>query len=137
MLLLELSNYDRLMLTGHGHSMLTLRQKACTAQVHEWGGTFKNLVMHAHFRRFRPGLRVAVSLFGGHYWRTQVTSMAPLRADSPSALLICMPRSHRMTVCRQPQGHLHCFTIDVYTSFLIGHCQSNTGTTLAARFACV
>lgn len=41
-------------------------------QVHEWGGTFKNLVMTAHFRRFRPGLRVAVNLFGGHYWRTQV-----------------------------------------------------------------
>ena len=43
-------------------------------QVHEWGGTFKNLVMNAHFRRFRPGLRVAVNLFGGHYWRTQVRS---------------------------------------------------------------
>ena len=45
-------------------------------QVHEWGGTFKNLVMHAHFRRFRPGLRIAVNLFGGHYWRTQVACMA-------------------------------------------------------------
>ena len=42
--------------------------------MHEWGGTFKNLVMNAHFRRFRPGLRVTVNLFGGHYWRTQVRS---------------------------------------------------------------
>lgn len=41
-------------------------------QVHEWSGVFKNAVMAVHFRRFRPGLRVAVNLFGGHYWRTQV-----------------------------------------------------------------
>ena len=41
-------------------------------QVHEWSGVFKNMVLHAHFRRFCPGLRIAVNLFGGHYWRTQV-----------------------------------------------------------------
>lgn len=44
--------------------------------MHEWSGVFKNLVMAAHFRRFRPGLRVAVNLFGGHYWRTQVRGNA-------------------------------------------------------------
>ena len=54
--------------------------------MHEWGGTFKNLVMHAHFRRFRPGLRVAVSLFGGHYWRTQVTCVAAPEAWRPIRL---------------------------------------------------
>ena len=65
---------------------LELRQCARTVQVHEWGGTFKNLVMHAHFRRFRPGLRVAVSLFGGHYWRTQVIGMACSRPIKHSCL---------------------------------------------------
>ena len=56
-------------------------------QVHEWGGTFKNLVMNAHFRRFRPGLRVAVNLFGGHYWRTQVRSPLAIAAMSISSEL--------------------------------------------------
>ena len=60
-------------------------------QVHEWGGTFKNLVMHAHFRRFRPGLRVAVSLFGGHYWRTQVTCMTKLEGKRPWFSCTCVP----------------------------------------------
>lgn len=45
-------------------------------QVHEWSGVFKNTVMAGHFRRFRPGLRFAVNLFGGHYWRTQVRGNA-------------------------------------------------------------
>ena len=44
-------------------------------QAHEWGGAFKNMVMHGHFRRFRPGLRIAINLFGGHYWRTQVSNL--------------------------------------------------------------
>ncbi|CAL5218412.1 g88 [Coccomyxa viridis] len=67
---------------------LVQHQESCDiVQVHEWGGTFKNLVMHAHFRRFRPGLRVAVSLFGGHYWRTQwmlprPTDIMSLRLDN-------------------------------------------------------
>ncbi len=46
-------------------------------QAHERSGVFKNVVMHAHFRRFRPGLRVAVNLFGGHYWQTQVSCHPP------------------------------------------------------------
>lgn len=53
-------------------------------QAHEWGGTFKNMVMAAHFRRFRPGLRVAVNLFGGHYWRTQVSYHFTCTASPPS-----------------------------------------------------
>jgi len=63
-------------------------------QVHEWSGVFKNLVMASHFRRFRPGLRVAVSLFGGHYWRTQVfnpptPSGGPAQFFCPALCLFC------------------------------------------------
>ncbi len=52
----------------------SVKEQGVKVQVHEWSGVFKNLVMASHFRRFRPGLRVAVSLFGGHYWRTQVST---------------------------------------------------------------
>ena len=59
-------------------------QRSASMQAHEWGGTFKNMVMAAHFRRFRPGLRVAVNLFGGHYWRTQVRNHLTCTAPPPS-----------------------------------------------------
>jgi hypothetical protein len=66
--------------------------------VHEWSGVFKNVLLHSHFRRFRPGLRVAVNLFGGHYWRTQVRAATawmrshPIQpSHAPIRLLACMP----------------------------------------------
>lgn len=66
-----------------GHGEREGLSKIVALQVHEWSGVFKNVVMAAHFRRFRPGLRVAVSLFGGHYWRTQVPTCPPLLLGCP------------------------------------------------------
>jgi hypothetical protein len=60
-----------------------LTSDRCGAQVHEWSGVFKNVVMYAHFRKFRPGLRVAVNLFGGHYWQTQVSSLQACSSAVP------------------------------------------------------
>ena len=76
-----------LVLAAHAVDRIASRLNAPIVQAHEWGGTFKNLVMHAHFRRFRPGLRMVVNLFGGHYWRTQVKTHAALTGHAP-----CIPK---------------------------------------------
>ena len=83
------------MLRSSMHASSMFLHDAC--QVHEWSGVFKNMLLHSHFRRFRPGLRVAVNLFGGHYWRTQVRLHLHHRAPGTPAMPMqdvtfpCMP----------------------------------------------
>ena len=82
------------------------------AQVHEWGGVSVDIVTYSHFRRFRPGLRLAINPHGGHYWSTQgqlprPTDIMSLRIDAAEratmelADLVLSPTRYIMSWLRQ------------------------------------